>query len=80
MSVKQTKLCDRLVEAIKDEGVASIDYAKIGEELAASGNCDLRNLGILFRKISQDEQSHKVALEGVAKLVCPIEAISHLRG
>jgi len=80
MSVKQPKLCDRLVEAIRDEGVASIDYAKIGEELAASGNCDLRNLGILLKKISQDEQSHKVALEGVAKLVCPAEALSRLRG
>jgi len=80
MSVKQPKLCDRLVEAIKDEGVASIDYGKIAEELAASGNCDLRSLWILLRKISQDEQSHKVALEGVAKLVCPAEALSRLRG
>jgi len=34
----------------------------------------------LLKKISQDEQSHKVALEGVAKLVCPAEAISRLRG
>ena len=80
MSTKRPNLCNRLVEAIRDEGVASIDYNKIGEELAASGDCDLRNLGILLKKISQDEQSHKVALQAVAKLVCPAEAISRLRG
>ena len=80
MPARKSGLCDRLVEAIKDEGVASIDYSKIGEELASSGDCDLRNLGILLKKISQDEQSHQVALRGVAKLVCSPEAISRLRG
>ena len=80
MTAKKSNLCNRIVEAIRDEAVASIDYNKIGEELASSGDCDLRNLGILLKKMSQDEQSHQVALRGVAKLVCSPEAISRLRG
>ena len=78
--VKKISLCDRLIEAIKDEGVASIDYGKLAEELADRPECELKSLKILFEKISQDEQSHKAALDKVARLVCPAEAIIRLRG
>jgi len=78
--VKKISLCDRLIEAIKDEGVASIDYGKLAEELADRPECELKSLRILFEKISQDEKSHKFALDKVARLVCDADAISRLRG
>ena len=78
--VKKQTLCDRLIEAIKDEGVASIDYGKLAEELADRPECELKSLRILFEKISQDEKSHKFALDKVARLVCDADTLSRLRG
>lgn len=72
MSQKPVDLCTRFIEAVKDEGVASIDYSKLGERLAESNIAEVRPLKILLDKIAQDEQSHKMALEKVAKLICAI--------
>lgn len=70
---KPIDLCSVFREAIKDEGPAFISYGKIAERLKESGVPEIRNLSILFEKIAQDEQSHKMAIEKVVRLVCPIK-------
>ena len=70
MSTRPVDLCTTFLEAVKDEGPASINYRKIAERLKESNNPEIKNLSILFEKIAQDEQSHKMAIEKVAKIVC----------
>lgn len=69
---ERQKLCTEFLESIKEEGPASIYYGKIAQRLKESDIPELKNLSILFDKIAQDEQSHKMAIEKVARLVCPI--------
>jgi len=69
---ERRKLCKISLERLKDEGVASIDYGKIAEHLKESDDPEIRSLSILFEKIAQDEQSHKMAIDKVARLVCTI--------
>ncbi len=70
---ERRELCKIFLESIKDEGPASISYRKVAERLKENADPELQVLSILFEKMSQDEQSHKMALDKVAKLVCTIK-------
>ena len=70
MRSKRGSLCSAFREAVKDEGKASVDYGRLAVALGESGSADVKNLRVLLEKIAQDEQSHKIALQEVARLVC----------
>jgi len=67
---ERRELCKIFLESIKDEGPASINYRKVAERLKENDDPEIKVLSILFEKLSQDEMSHKMALDKVARLVC----------